>query len=178
MSTRSLSDIRWLGWDWGDRLYFASNYFEQMYEYAVQLIKKGKAYVDELSAEQIREYRGTLTEPGKPALTGTVRLRKISIYLNACGPGNSLTAHMFLRAKIDMASPNMNMRDPVMYRILHATHPLRVINGVSTRCTTGPTVLKTPSKGLPIPSVHWNLKTTVRCMTGFWMSWDLSSSAN
>ena len=120
-----ISDIRWLGWDWGDRLYFASNYFEQMYEYAVQLIKKGKAYVDELSAEQIREYRGTLTEPGK---SSPYRERPIEENLDLF---KRMRAREFpdgsyvLRAKIDMASPNMNMRDPVMYRVLHASHFLQ-----------------------------------------------------
>ena len=120
-----ISDIRWLGWDWGDRLYFASNYFEQMYEYAVQLIKKGKAYVDELSAEQIREYRGTLTEPGK---SSPYRERPIEENLDLfkrMRAGEFPDGSYVLRAKIDMASPNMNMRDPVMYRVLHASHFLQ-----------------------------------------------------
>ncbi len=115
-------DVRWLGFDWGDRLYYASDYFEQLYEYAVQLIKKGKAYVCDLNADETREYRGTLTEPGKdsPYRSRTVeenldlfeRMRKREF------PNGFRT----LRAKVDMASPNLNMRDPVMYRILHATH--------------------------------------------------------
>jgi glutaminyl-tRNA synthetase len=117
-----IKDIKWLGWDWGDRLYFGSDYFEQMYDYAVQLIKKGKAYVDALSAEQIREYRGTLTEPGKPS---PYRERPIeeSLDLFRCmRAGDFPDGSYVLRAKIDMASPNMNMRDPVMYRIAHVTH--------------------------------------------------------
>jgi len=115
-------DVRWLGFDWGDRLYYASDYFEQLYEYAVQLINQDNAYVCDLNADQIREYRGTLTEPGKdsPYRNRTVdenldlfqRMRKGEF------PDGSRT----LRAKIDMASPNLNMRDPVMYRILHASH--------------------------------------------------------
>ena len=118
-----IEDVRWLGFDWGDRLFFASDYFEKMYEYAVQLIKKGKAYVDDLSAEQIREYRGTLTKPGieSPYRNRTVeenldlfeRMRK-----GEFGDGEKV-----LRAKIDMQSGNLNMRDPVMYRIIHASHP-------------------------------------------------------
>ena len=115
-------DVRWLGFDWGDRLYYASDYFEQLYEYAVRLIKKGKAYVCDLSADEIREYRGTLIKPGKD---GPYRNRTVEENLdffqrmrNGEFPDGSRT----LRAKIDMASPNLNMRDPVMYRILHATH--------------------------------------------------------
>lgn len=115
-------DVRWLGFDWDDRMFYASDYFDQLYEYALVLIKNGKAYVDDLNADQIREYRGTLTEPGKnsPYRNRTVeenldlfeRMRKGEF------PDGSRT----MRAKIDMGSPNLNMRDPVMYRILHATH--------------------------------------------------------
>jgi glutaminyl-tRNA synthetase len=118
-----IADIRWLGWDWGDRLFFASDYFEQMYDYAVQLIEAGKAYVDDLSAEEIREYRGTLTEPGKPS---PYRARPVEENLDLfkrMRAGEFPEGSRVLRAKIDMASPNMNMRDPVMYRILFATHP-------------------------------------------------------
>ena len=115
-------DIRWLGFDWEDRRYYASDYFEQLYEYAVRLIKKGKAYVCDLSADQIREYRGTLTEPGKesPYRNRTVE-ENLDLFarMRAGGfPDGSRT----LRAKIDMASGNINLRDPVMYRILHASH--------------------------------------------------------
>jgi glutaminyl-tRNA synthetase len=118
-----MKDIRWLGWDWKDRLFFASDYFEQMYQYAVQLIEKGKAYVDDLTADQIREYRGTLTEPGKPS---PYRERSIAENLDLfkrMKAGEFPDGSRVLRAKIDMASPNLNMRDPVMYRILHAAHP-------------------------------------------------------
>jgi glutaminyl-tRNA synthetase len=118
-----IRDIRWLGYDWEDRLYYASDYFEQMYEYAVQLIKAGKAYVDELSAEKIRDYRGTLTEPGKPS---PYRERPVEENLDLFGrmrAGEFPDGSRVLRAKIDMASPNLNMRDPVMYRILHVEHP-------------------------------------------------------
>jgi glutaminyl-tRNA synthetase len=115
-------DIRWLGFDWGDRLYYASDYFEQMYEYAIQLIKAGKAYVDDLSAEEIREYRGTLTEPGKDS---PYRNRSVAENLDLferMRAGEFEDGSRVLRAKIDMASGNLNMRDPVIYRILHAEH--------------------------------------------------------
>jgi glutaminyl-tRNA synthetase len=118
-----IQDIHWLGWDWGDRLYFASDYFEQMYEYAVQLIEKGKAYVDDLSADEIREYRGTLTEPGKPSPYRDRSVEENLDLFKRMKAGELPEGSCVLRAKIDMASPNMNMRDPVMYRILHATHP-------------------------------------------------------
>jgi len=118
-----IRDIRWLGFDWENRLYYASDYFEQMYEYAVQLIQAGKAYVDELSAEEIRNYRGTLIDPGK---TSPYRERPIEENLDLfkrMRAGEFPDGSRVLRAKIDMASPNLNMRDPVMYRILHAEHP-------------------------------------------------------
>jgi glutaminyl-tRNA synthetase len=115
-------DVRWLGFDWGDREYYASDYFEQLYEYAVQLIKKGKAYVCDLTADEVREHRGTLTEPGKDSpyrnRTAEENLDLFQRMRNGEFPGGSRT----LRAKIDMSSPNLNMRDPVMYRILHASH--------------------------------------------------------
>jgi len=115
-------DVRWLGFDWGNREYYASDYFEQLYEWAVQLIEAGKAYVCDLSAEQIREYRGTLTEPGKES---PYRARSVEENLDLfqrMRAGEFPDGSRTLRAKIDMASPNLNMRDPVMYRILHATH--------------------------------------------------------
>ncbi len=115
-------DVRWLGFDWGDRLFYASDYFDQLYEYAVQLIKKGKAYVCDLNADQIREYRGTLTEPGKDS---PYRIRTVDENLNLfqrMRNGEFPNGSRTLRAKIDMKSPNLNLRDPVMYRILFATH--------------------------------------------------------
>jgi len=118
-----IEDIHWLGWDWGDRLFFASDYFEQMYDYAVQLIEAGKAYVDDLSAEEIREYRGTLTAPGKPSPYRDRSVEENLDLFKRMRAGEFPEGSRVLRAKIDMASPNMNMRDPVMYRILYATHP-------------------------------------------------------
>lgn len=117
------ADVRWLGFDWGDDLYFASDYFEQLYEWAVHLIKAGKAYVDDLSAEEIRAYRGTLTEPGKDSpWRERDTAENLDLFERMRGREFSDGARV-LRAKIDMASPNINLRDPVMYRILHTPHP-------------------------------------------------------
>ena len=117
-----MEDVRWLGFDWGDRLYFASDYFEKFYGFAVFLIKKGKAYVDSLSADEIREYRGTLTQAGRES---PYRNRSVAENLDLFGrmrAGEFPDGSHVLRAKINMASGNLNMRDPVMYRILHASH--------------------------------------------------------
>ncbi len=116
-------DIRWLGFDWGDRLYYASDYFEQMYEYAVQLIRKGKAYVDSLSAEQISEYRGSWTKPGRNSPHRDRTVEESLDLFERMRAGAFKDGEHVLRAKIDMASPNQNLRDPVMYRILHVAHP-------------------------------------------------------
>ena len=117
-----MRDIRWLGWDWGDCLFYASDYFDQLYEYAVQLIKAGKAYVDDLTAEQVREYRGTLTDPGRESpyrdRSADENLRLFEGMRN----GEYEEGSRVLRAKIDMTSGNINMRDPVLYRILKAAH--------------------------------------------------------
>lgn len=115
-------DIHWLGFDWSDRLFYASNYFEQLYQYAIKLIEQGKAYVCDLNAEQIREFRGTLKEPGRHS---PYRDRSIAENLDLfkrMRAGEFADGSRVLRAKIDMASPNINMRDPVIYRILRATH--------------------------------------------------------
>jgi glutaminyl-tRNA synthetase len=117
-----IEDIHWLGFDWGDRLYYASDYFDQLYEWAVQLIKAGKAYVDSMSAEQIRKFRGTLTQPGKESAFRNRSIEENMDLFQRMRAGEFEDGSHVLRAKIDMASPNLNMRDPVMYRILHATH--------------------------------------------------------
>jgi len=117
-----MESIRWLGWDWEDRLFFASDYFQQLYEWAQDLIRKGKAYVCDLSPDQVREYRGTLTEPGR---NSPWRDRPVEENLDLFArmkEGEFPDGARTLRAKIDMAHPNFNMRDPVMYRILHAEH--------------------------------------------------------
>lgn len=116
------ADVRWLGFDWGNREYYASDYFAQLHQFAIQLIKAGKAYACDLNADQIREYRGTLTEPGR---NSPYRERSVEENLDLferMTSGEFPDGARTLRAKIDMASPNLNMRDPVMYRILHATH--------------------------------------------------------
>jgi len=115
-------DIRWLGFDWGDREFYASDYFEPLYEMALQLIRKGLAYVDELSQDEMREYRGTLTEPGKNSPWRDRPIEENLDLFKRMRAGEFPDGSKTLRAKIDMASPNINMRDPVMYRILHATH--------------------------------------------------------
>lgn len=118
-----IDDIRWLGFDWEDRLYYASDYFDQLYQWAVKLIKDGKAYVDDLSAEDIREYRGTLTSPGKNSPYRDRSVEENLDLFERMKQGEFPDGSRVLRAKIDMASPNINFRDPVMYRILHETHP-------------------------------------------------------
>jgi glutaminyl-tRNA synthetase len=115
-------DVRWLGFDWEDRIYYASDYFERLYDFAVRLIRAGKAYVDELTAEEIRAYRGTLTEPGKNSPYRGRPVEENLELLERMRTGEFPDGSRVLRAKIDMASPNMNLRDPVMYRILHAEH--------------------------------------------------------
>ncbi len=115
-------DVRWLGFDWGDRLFYASDYFEQLYDYAVQLIHLGKAYVDSLSTEEIRQYRGTLTEPGKDSPYRNRSVEENLDLFRRMRAGEFDEGQHVLRAKIDMASPNLNMRDPVIYRIKKASH--------------------------------------------------------
>ena len=115
-------DVKWLGFDWGEHLYHAADYFEQLYEYAVELIKKGLAYVDDLSAEEIREYRGTLTEPGQESPYRNRSVEENLDLFQRMRAGEFPDGSKVLRAKIDMASPNMNMRDPVLYRIKRVSH--------------------------------------------------------
>jgi len=115
-------DIRWLGYDWNDRLYFASDYFEQLYEYAIKLIKKGVAFVDDLNAEEIKEHRGTFTEPGRVSQYRNRPVEENLELFERMRVGEFADGSRVLRAKIDMSSGNLNMRDPVMYRILHQPH--------------------------------------------------------
>jgi len=115
-------DVRWLGFDWGDRLYYASDYFDQLYEWAVQLIRAGKAYVCDLSPDEIREHRGTLTAPGRDSPDRNRSVEENLDLFERMRAGEFPDGSRTLRAKIDMASPNLNMRDPVMYRILDAPH--------------------------------------------------------
>ncbi|MEX0936570.1 MAG: glutamine--tRNA ligase/YqeY domain fusion protein [Pirellulales bacterium] len=115
-------DVRWLGFDWEDRLFFASDYFQQLYDWAIQLISAGKAYVDDLTAEQIREYRGTLKEPGRNSPYRDRPVEESLDLLERMRAGEFPEGSRTVRAKIDMASPNLNLRDPVMYRILRKAH--------------------------------------------------------
>jgi len=117
-----IEDVQWLGFDWDDRLFFASDYFDQMYEYAVQLVKDKKAYIDDLNAEEISEYRGTLTKPGRNSPYRDRSVKENLHLFERMKAGEFADGEKVLRAKIDMAHPNLNMRDPVIYRILHATH--------------------------------------------------------
>jgi glutaminyl-tRNA synthetase len=117
-----MNDVRWLGFDWEDRFYHASDYFEQLYEWAISLIKSGKAYVDSLSADEIREHRGTLTEPGKKSPYRNRSVEENRELFQRMRAGEFKDGEHVLRAKIDMSSPNINLRDPVMYRIRHMSH--------------------------------------------------------
>ncbi|MBP3815166.1 MAG: glutamine--tRNA ligase, partial [Butyrivibrio sp.] len=117
-----IEDVKWLGADYEDRLFYASDYFDEMYEDAVKLIKKGKAYVSTLTAEQMREYRGTLTEPGKNDPDRDRSVEENLRLFEEMKSGKVEDGAMTLRAKIDMASPNINMRDPIIYRVAHMTH--------------------------------------------------------
>ena len=117
-----LEDVRWLGWDWGENLFFASDYFEQLYQFAVDLVRRGKAYVDDLSGDEIREYRGTLTQPGRESpYRGRSAGENLDLFTRMRA-GEFPEGSRVLRAKIDMASANLNMRDPVIYRVLNAAH--------------------------------------------------------
>ncbi len=118
----AIRDVRWLGYDWADRLYYASDYFEKFYEFAKELIRKGLAYVDDLSPEQIRQYRGSLTEPGKESPYRNRSVEENLELFERMKNGEFEEGQKVLRAKIDMASPNLNMRDPVLYRIIKASH--------------------------------------------------------
>lgn len=116
-------DVKWLGFDWEDRLYYASDYFEKLYEYATALVRRGKAYVDDLGAEEIREYRGTLSEPGRESPSRNRPVEENLELFRKMRNGEFEEGRYVLRAKIDMASGNINMRDPVMYRIMKRSHP-------------------------------------------------------
>ncbi|MDH7496813.1 MAG: glutamate--tRNA ligase family protein, partial [Bacillota bacterium] len=116
------ADVRWLGFDWGEHLYHASDYFEQLYDWAVHLVRAGRAYVDDLSADEIREHRGTLTEPGKESPYRNRSVEENLDLFQRMRAGEFEEGSRTLRAKIDMASPNVVMRDPVLYRILKARH--------------------------------------------------------
>ena len=160
-------DIRWLGFDWGEHLHHASDYFEQLYDWAVHLVRNGDAYVDDLSADEIRENRGTLTEPGR---NSPWRDRPVDETLDLFArmrAGEFPNGARVLRAKIDMASPNINLRDPVLYRIVHAAaSPDRRRVAHLSRRTTSRTASRTRSRASPIRSARSSSRRTGRCTTG------------
>ena len=161
-----IEDVKWLGAEFDDRLYFASNYFQEMYDCAVLLIKKGKAFVCDLTAEEIREYKGDFKTPGKESPYRDRSVEENLKMFEEMKDGNCKDGEKVLRAKIDMLSPNINMRDPVIYRVARMTHH----NTGDAWCIYPmydfAIQLKMPLNRLPTPSVRWNLKITGRCMTG------------
>ena len=160
--------MHWLGFQW-NALYFASDYFEQLYGYAVELIEDGKAYVCDLTPDEMREYRGTLTEPGRES---PYRDRSVEENLDLFArmrAGEFPDGSTVLRAKIDMASPNINLRDPVIYRIRHGASIIRpATSGASTRCTTTPTAFPMRWKASPIRCARWSSRIIARSTTGCW----------
>jgi glutamyl/glutaminyl-tRNA synthetase len=162
------ADIRWLGFDWGERLFYASDYFEQLYQYAVQLIKAGKAYVDSLSAEEIRQYRGTLTVPGEDSPYRNRSVEENLDLFSRMRAGEFADGTHVLRAKIDMASGNINLRDRscIAFSTCHIT--VQAMPGAYILCMTMPIVCQIPSKASRILCARWNLKTIARCTIGFW----------
>jgi len=160
-------DIHWLGFDWGDRFFYGSDYFEKDYEYAVELIKKGLAYVCELTPEQFKEYRGDVETPAKSPYRDRPIEESLDLFARMRAgefPDNAMT----LRAKIDLASGNFNMRDPSSTGSVICITTVRVTSGASIPCTTLPTPFRTHWRALPTPCVLWSLRTTVPCTTGLW----------
>ena len=153
-------DIRWLGFDWEDRFYYASEYFDKMYDAAVELIKKGLAYICELTPEQMREYRGDLSTPAKSPYRDRPIEESLALF-EKMKNGEVEDGKMTLRAKIDLASGNFNMRDPVIYTI---TAP--ATSGASTRCTTSPTRSRTRWSTSPTACAASSSRITDRCTTG------------
>ena len=161
-------DIAWLGFSWGDRFYYASDYFPKMYEIAVNLIKKGLAYVCQCTPEQVRENRGDLTTPAVSPYRDRPIEESLDLFARMKA-GEFEDGSMTLRAKIDLASGNFNMRDPVLYRISHMHHHRtgnQWINGAFIRCTILPILLKMHWKALHIRCVLWSLKHTDLYTTG------------
>ena len=161
-----MADVRWLGFDWGDRLFYASDYFEELYRYAVHLIEQGNAYVDSLTAEEMREYRGTLMQPGADSPYRSRPVDENLAMFARMRAGEFPDGAHVLRAKIDMASPNINMRDPVLYRIVARTITARATRGASIRCTTSRILHRTRSRRSPIRSALWNSRIIGLSTTG------------
>lgn len=161
------STVHWLGFDYDSAL-FASDYFDQLFVFAKELIEKGLAYVCSLPAEEIRAYRGTLTEPGKNSPFRDRSAAENLDLFSRMKNGEFEEGTHTLRAKIDMASPNINLRDPVIYRIKKAPIPEPGTSGASIPCMISLIVCPMPWKALPILCAVWNLKTIGPCMTGTW----------
>jgi glutamyl/glutaminyl-tRNA synthetase len=157
-----IADVRWIGADWEDRLFFASDYFDQLYEWAVKLIKDGKAYVDDLSGDQIREYRGTLTTPGKESPYRNRPVEENLDLFERMKKGEFPDGAKVLRAKIDIQSCTASATPSIT---------ARGTSGASTRCTITRTGSLTRLSGLPTRSARLNTRITVRCMIGIWISW-------
>ena len=160
--------MRWLGFDWGKHLYHASDYFEQLYAWAEHLIKAGKAYVDDQSQDEMRINRGTLTEPGRNSPWRDRAVEENLDLFRRMRAGEFPNGARVLRAKIDMGSGNINLRDPVLYRILHASHPRTAPSGASIRSTTTRTGSPTPSRASRTRSARWSSRITGRSTTGSW----------
>ena len=171
-------DVRWLGFDWAGE-HYASDYFQFLYDYAEYLVQTGKAYVCDLSDEEIRDYRGNFFKAGQPSPYRDRSVAENLELFRAMRAGAFPDGSRVLRAKIDMASPNMNLRDPLMYRIRRVAPPphrprLADLSHVRLR----PRRLATPSSGSPTPSAPWSSRTTGRCTTGSWSrTWTASSSS-
>ena len=161
-----IEDVRWLGWDWGEHLYYSSDYFEQLYEFAVKLIRDGRAYVCDLSQKEIREYRGTPTEPGRNSPYRDRSVEENLSLFEGMRAGEFEEGSRVLRAKIDMASGNLNLRDPVIYRILKVPTTAPATPGAYTRRTTSPRGSPTRSSASPTRSAPPSSKTTARYTTG------------
>ena len=160
-------DVRWLGFDWGEHEYYASDYFEQLYEFAVELIKQGKAYVCHLTNEEMREYRGTLTEPGKDSPYRDRSVEENLELFEKMRRGEFGEGECVLRAKIDMASPNVVMRDPVLYRIKKMEHHRTGDKWVIYPMYDFTHCLSDAIENITV-HLHMSLKTTGRFMNGFW----------
>ena len=163
-------DVRWLGFQW-DGLYYASDYFGQLSEWAEQLIRAGKAYVCDLSADEVSATRGSLTQHGKESPYRNRSVEENLDLFRRMKAGEFADGARSLRARIDMASPNLNLRDPIMYRILKARTTAPATPGASTPPTTGPTASPTPSRRSPTRSARWSSRTTARCTSGTSRRW-------
>lgn len=162
-----LKDLEWLGATPNGGIFYGSDYFEKCYEYAEKLIQEGKAYVDDLTREEMQEYRGN--DAGKPSRPSPYRDRTPEENLDLfrrMRAGEFADGEKTLRAKIDLASPNMNLRDPAITASSMFPITARAISGASTRCMTLPTPFRTPLRVSPIPCAAWNLRTTAPCMSG------------